>query len=202
MLSSKDVNGSLAFTHSIPSVCDNSDCMVLFGDTSLEFPNGSLASISTGVYNHHVLLWDSGRHERPAICPGSTILDTVPKVPAIFIGGAADAATGGLLYTSPDGNFKSGYYIQRDAKQGMSAEIMNYHQTASTVYVVVETEYMPGQPPGYLDVHNVVLSAMPCNKPIMDLPKPQYSTTSEDWIVPSDGYIVNISALPKAVTVV
>jgi hypothetical protein len=181
-----DSKGSLGFTRMIDPICEN-DCMVLTNNVSLEFEDHLIADVAHGIYDHHVVLMDMGKFGRAITCPSnSTSAFKGPKSPGIF---------GSHLYTSTDGNFKSGYYMKesKTPKLAMNVDLMNYNKDPKTVYIVLESEYIPGKPDGYLDVQTLVLSAAPCAQLQFKLPAPQYSVTSGAWIVPHDGYLVNSS---------
>jgi hypothetical protein len=61
------------------------------------------------------------------------------------------------LYTTPDGSFKSGYYI-KDNNFAMQAEMINYLPTEQKVYVQTDLEWVPGKVGG--DAEQGVLSVM------------------------------------------
>jgi hypothetical protein len=182
----KDVKGAFSFATNLDPIC--SDCMVLRGGAVLEFANGTHASIADGIYNHHVITNNYGKKEHSVTCPGSSV--SIPKSAGLFI--AAGNDHGDQLYTSEDGSFKSGYYIKPTDTFDMEGEFMNYNAAPQTIYVVIDFEYLPGKPEGYLDAHSLTLSVAPCNETAFKLPRPQYSKTSQGWTVPADGYIVNI----------
>jgi hypothetical protein len=60
------------------------------------------------------------------------------------------------LYTTPDGKFKSGYYISNN-NFAMQLEVINYRKEAQQVYVETDLEYVPGRDGG--DAEQGVLSA-------------------------------------------
>jgi hypothetical protein len=161
----KDIKGAFSFTTNVAPMC--TDCMVLRGGAVLEYANGTKASIADGIYNHHVVTNNYGKKERGVTCPGSI---AIPKTAGLFIGGGNEH--GDLLYTSEDGNFKSGYYIKPIDTFDMEGEFMNYNTAPQTIYVVLDFEYLPGKPEGYLDAHSLTLSVAPCNETAFKLQCP------------------------------
>jgi hypothetical protein len=59
-------------------------------------------------------------------------------------------------YTTPDGKFKSGYFVDNN-KFMMQAEMINYRPEEQTVYILADLEYVDGHVGG--DATQGVLAA-------------------------------------------
>jgi hypothetical protein len=182
----RDKKGALSMMKFVDSVC--TDCTVLTNSLTLEYENGTHASINTGIYNHHTAIYNVNKKERLITCPGAKF--QMPKVAGAFVGGTSDDGYG--LYTNGDGTTKAGYYIAPNDKFYVSSETMNYATQSQTIYFTVEAEYIPGKPPGYLDTQILVLSAAPCAEVIFNPTSPKYTMKSANWQVPADGIVVNM----------
>jgi hypothetical protein len=142
--------------------------MVLWAQSHLQLEDGSEAGISSGVYNHHVIMLDYGRKMIPGpvnVGGGSTAMTPESMVPglsaaagkmlpamSIFVGQGSE---GGANTFAPVGNnteVKSGFHIQKNDKITLLAELVNYNQKPTPVYLALEYEYLPKRPTGYLDV--------------------------------------------------
>jgi hypothetical protein len=179
--------GSLLSLEALAPICK--DCIALTGAITLEHPDGSLANLSTGVYNHHVVVLNMGKTQHMMVCPGSTS-PRVPPSPALFLGGASDDTV--TLFTAADGNFKTGYYIKPTDTLVMVLEIMNYSPQKQDVYVVADVEWIEGKPEGYMDTITLPISVGDCNNAEFMITQDRYNKTSGDWVVPADGFIMNM----------
>jgi hypothetical protein len=127
------------------------DCTVLTAKMDAVFENGTRADVSSGVYLHHIVTMNMGERKMAAdlintwmpFCSGSDIgltaasyLQTVQhwfgmgKMRASIFGfGAVDEFR--QMWTTPDGKFDSGFYLAKDDKLFMQAEIVNYRSVSS-----------------------------------------------------------------------
>jgi hypothetical protein len=166
--------------------------MVLGGQVTLEYENGTAANVGTGVYNHHVVIVNL---DKPSTVRQCTNIPAAP-MSEFFVAVNEDSGTGySDLYTTPDGKFNSGYYVGSADKISMGAEFMNYRQFRQTVYVALEAEYMPGKVPGFSDTTAFILSAVGCGPSNIKLKESVSQISSKPWLVPADGYIVSASKL-------
>jgi hypothetical protein len=166
--------------------------MVLGGKVTLEYEDTTPANVRTGVYNHHVIIVNLNKPSTVRQCTDK------PAAPMSEFFVAVNEGTGiGYtdLYTTLDGKFKSGYYIGKNDKISMSAEMMNYRTFRQTVYVAVDSEYMPNKVPGFLDTTAFVLSAVGCGPQNIKLKEAVSAITSQLWPIPADGYILSASKL-------
>ncbi|KAF2429085.1 hypothetical protein EJ08DRAFT_680230 [Tothia fuscella] len=148
-----------------------SNCTVLAGKMDIVFENGTRADISGGVYLHHVITIDLTKQRKAWLTGCSGALGSSPaakpNVPGgagapggglnTFIGGAVDAFV--QYYTTPDGKFNSGYFIDNN-KFMMQVEMINYRPDEQTVYISTDLEYIDGHVGG--DATQGVLSATGC----------------------------------------
>jgi hypothetical protein len=64
--SSTETNGMKEFTDSA-SEKPCSDCLIVSITAGLEYPNGTVANSDTGMWLHHLVLYDFGRQD--VVCP-------------------------------------------------------------------------------------------------------------------------------------
>jgi hypothetical protein len=166
------------------------DATYLYANTSLEYEDGTYATVDNGVYLHHYGLYDVNRGgQQLSSCPGLT-----PPRPSLFTGGAEDK--GDSYFTSQDGQFNSGYYIGLRDKTMAVAEVINYTNVTKKVYNVVEMEYVPGRVAGSLEVNIQSMSVTGCGPNLAIFPeKGQKVMTmkSPEFPILVDGYILSSS---------
>jgi hypothetical protein len=81
------------------------------------------------------------------------MLATKSKLPGgatVFFAAGAEGTEN--IFTANSTQVKSGFYVQKQDKLHLSAEVINYDNAAKDIYLSIEYEYVPGRPPGYLDV--------------------------------------------------
>jgi hypothetical protein len=81
------------------------------------------------------------------------MLATKSKLPGgvtVFFAAGAEGTEN--IFTANSTQVKSGFYIQKQDKLHLSAEVINYDAAAKEIYLSIEYEYVPGRQPGYLDV--------------------------------------------------
>jgi hypothetical protein len=163
------------------------DCTVLSEKTDVVFPNGTRASISRGVYLHHVIAMDLSKKEDAfvAMCPGNYTPSTPPKGSPVsgFLGGAVDEFT--QFFTTPDGNFESGYMLGPQDKFAMMGEVINYRKEAQDIFVQFDLEWVEGRVGA--DISKASLSATGC---LLDVGGLRFGDGSAKGIVRSKGFPV------------
>ncbi|KAF2668934.1 hypothetical protein BT63DRAFT_478836 [Microthyrium microscopicum] len=178
------------------------DSTLLFAKNTLEYENGKIADQASGVYNHHVAFIDTNKFTPLfASCPSSSAVSpgAVPSsmpslgAPAVMMG--ASEEIGSNAYSTPDGTFNSGFYIGKADKVIMSGEVVNYSNDTKVIYAVSDVEFIPGRPPGSLDVQVQVLSVNQCETKDIRLHAPEgkkaFSFQSQNITVLNDGYILS-----------
>jgi hypothetical protein len=71
------------------------------------------------------------------------------------------------------------------------AEFMNYRTQGQKIVIAIEFEYLPGKPEGFLNAQPIAFIAGPCNMSAFNVPNKQFSTSSLDWKMPTDVYIIS-----------
>jgi hypothetical protein len=159
--------------------------MVLSAQTKIALEDGTEANIASGVYNHHIIMFDIGRKMVPppalpnangtapatgtgglpaglaGILPSS--MSSLPSwmIPAIsiFTGQGSDGA--GNVFAAKNSEVKSGFGIQKQDKIMLLAELVNYNKRPTNVYIDLEYEYITNMPKGYLEVGQYGISTIP-----------------------------------------
>lgn len=171
----------------VTGFCTN--CTVLYGKANLYFENGTKATAEHGVYVHHIVVVDLAKRSLPFyLCEGqSGFLGQFPAV-GFIISGNDEAPN---YFTTPDAKFNSGYVITKSTLLAMQAELVNYRTESQKVYIVMEYEYVQGQPSEPADSNVSLFSVTGCRFPDYHPKERVYNMTSEKVTVPMDGYIIN-----------
>jgi len=180
-----------------------SNAAILSGRLDAVMADGSKADISTGIYIHHLLVADVGKKNAPfAMCPNghnqalfSTWISShvVESVGAGLIQSGNDQVGAPNIYAATKGDKKAAFMTGWDDTFLMEAEIVNYNQENTTIYMIMETEFLPEKPKDYLDTSTILFSATGCGMPGYQPPKgaKQYNFTSDGFTMNNDGWIIN-----------
>lgn len=137
--------------------------MFLSGATYLTYENESRADVATGVYNHHVAIFDRGKTApAPLRCGFGLQRRQVANMPGMtqLFGSGDDGLT--QSYHSEDASLKTGFYIGKSESLFHTSEFINYRKEPQTVYMTAEVEFIPGRPSDYLDAMMGAASATGC----------------------------------------
>jgi hypothetical protein len=167
------------------------DCTVLYTKAALYFENGTKATVEQGVYEHHVVMVDLAKRTMPLyLCNGQKgFLGQLPAV-GFVVSGNDEAAN---WFTTPDGNFNSGYVVGPRQMLAMQTELVNYRNEEQKVYVTVDYEYIKGKSNTPADSTISLFSVTGCNSPDYhrDASQKVYNMSSETVPLPTDGFIIN-----------
>jgi hypothetical protein len=167
-------------------------------NTTLQYENGTLASVNTGVYNHHVIIFDTGKSTPPLIQCGplrEKARGGGMMMPGTYFGGSStDGAPS--LFSTPDGMFNSGHHLGQRARVVLSVELVNYGTETKNIYIVTEVEYVPGSTPGMMDTSVGIMSVNQCDRipnPFLRAPKGKKAFTmqSKNITIVQDGYMLS-----------
>jgi hypothetical protein len=152
-----DPNGiSLVRSFKEGALCSN--CTILAAKADIVYEDGKRADIASGVYNHHALVYNVGWKENYNwidTCPtstaksffGSSIYDMMPKtfygpMQALALAGVDEATQ---WFTSADGKYRSGHYVDKADKFIFQFEAINYAKKDQIVYIDLELESVSGK---------------------------------------------------------
>jgi hypothetical protein len=114
------------------------DITILDTNATFQYADGSLATVTKGVYNHHLAFFSTKKFALPLLqCPGQKTTDATPST---FLGSSEEKGTN--RFTSADYKFDSGYYLSKDDVIIMTAEVINYEDKPQDIFVVGEFEYV------------------------------------------------------------
>jgi Stress up-regulated Nod 19 len=167
------------------------DCTILSTKAELSFENGTRTTVEHGVYIHHIVMIDMAKRTTPFyLCEGQKgFLGTIPAV-GFVVSGNDEAPN---MFTTPDGNFNSGYLVGSRQMVAMQAELVNYKKEVQKVYVTVDYEYVKGRADSPADSSVTLFSVTGCNFPDYhrDATEKVYNMSSAIVSLPSDGFIIN-----------
>jgi hypothetical protein len=167
-------------------------------NTTLQYDNGTLATVNTGVYNHHVIIFDSGKSTPPLIQCGplrEKARGGGMMMPGTYFGGSStDGAPS--LFSTPDGMFNSGHHLGQRSRVVLSVELVNYGTETKNIYIVTEVDYVPGSTPGMMDTSVGIFSVNQCDRipsPFLRAPpgKKAFTMQSKNITILQDGYMLS-----------
>jgi hypothetical protein len=168
--------------------------MVLKANSYVMFENGTLADASTGIYNHHQIFVDMNKRvPQMASCRAQRSGKVPSGMPiTVFMGTAEDKSD--VMYSTADGMFDSGFYINKTDSLYFGGDFVNYNKDRMTVYTVADMEYLEGRPKNFLDTGLNVIGVGMCDE-LSAMPKQfssrkKFSLKGRDMVINSDGYIV------------
>jgi hypothetical protein len=173
-----------------------SDCTVLYGKATVVFEDGTRATVESGVYEHHVVVVDwfksfAGGQKFILCNPPESWLSMIPVV-GFIVSGNDEAAN---FHTTPNGTFNSGYIMDRynkDGIMGVQAELVNYRPDRQKVYLVMEYEWLKGQPENPADSAVSLFSVTGCKPPDYHPKERIYNMTSDNFAMKKNGYLINM----------
>lgn len=184
----------IQFTGAISGFC--SDCTVLYGKGTVHFEDGTRATAETGVYEHHVVVVDMMKSfnggQKFILCnPPESWLSMIPAV-GFIVSGNDEAAN---YHTTPNGKFNSGYIINGTNKagvMGIQAELVNYRPEKQKIYLVMEYEWLKGQPESPADSSVSLFSVTGCKPPDYHPKDRVYNMTSDSFTMKKNGFLINM----------
>jgi hypothetical protein len=151
-----DPNGlNVISTYKADAIC--TDCTVLAAKTDLVYANGTRADTSHGVYLHHLTNMNLGDKPVAAwlnLCPKSQTtymgVDITSFVGETVVGPLQPIAMATVdeytqWFTSPDGKFPSGHYIDPTDRFFVQAEAINYRNEPQEIYLQMDLEWVKGK---------------------------------------------------------
>jgi len=134
-----DPKGQAGFASISKGLCTK--CSILSARFLLTNPDGSAASPANGIYIHHFVSYATGKAIKNPIpgCEGG-----FPGMAAPFIDRGEDSGDTDTIFTTADGVYKSGFFLNSGALN-MQYDMVNYNTAAKNIYINLEVEYVEGQ---------------------------------------------------------
>jgi hypothetical protein len=165
------------------------DCTVLQMSGDMEYSDGTKANIDTDAWFHHAALWNQDKKRHFVGCEPMTTLTALAK-DIMFATGSERMP---MTYLAKSDVFKSGYYISPTDKFILLTELMNTSLEDKTVFVTVDTEYLPGRKIDYLDTQILYGTSAKCD-PEGYIPPADISTVAgKNLKIPVNGYLISTS---------
>ncbi|QDS69951.1 hypothetical protein FKW77_002402 [Venturia effusa] len=137
------------------------DILVLQANSTLTYADGTPADVNNGFYNHHLMVMDMSKSAKGPIACADGKTTGAPVSP--FFG--ASEANRDLQFVAPGVDFNGGYYVDKNDKLMLSAELVNYSNETKQIYCQTELEYLPGKPAGAIEIGLQVLEVDQCSAP-------------------------------------
>jgi hypothetical protein len=181
-----------------------SDCTILGVKADFVFDDGKRADIENGIYLHHASTLNLGSKPVAAwlnLCPTSqtTFLgqDVTANIPTTIVGPLQPLAMAAVdeytqWYTTPDGKYDSGMYIDPKDRFFFQAELINYKAVAQEVYFQIDMEWVDGKVGRHATY--TPISVTGCSPSIGFTGRGKTgNVTSEAFTVRADGTIISAS---------
>jgi hypothetical protein len=127
-------------------------CTIVGMTAGLEYLDGKSANIDTGLWLHHMLLYNIGEGRSDSTCADRDI-----SVPHVIVG--TTAKTSERLFASgnertplifPDASqLKVGYQLNENDKFAMLIDLMNTEKVDKTAYLTITYDIIDGHPLGW-----------------------------------------------------
>jgi hypothetical protein len=150
-------------------------------------------TLADGLYVHHTMYVDLNHTITPFVSCEKSRPRTIPT--SVFMAGGLEKSE--FKFATPNGTFKSGYYIGRDSKVLINVDIVNYNADSRDLYMVSELEYTPGLSAGVLQAEQSTIDLGLCdnqNGLNVHAPKGQtkWSMSSSPILVSEPGWLINL----------
>jgi hypothetical protein len=134
-----DPKGQAGFATISKGICTK--CSILSGRFLLNYEDGSEASPANGIYIHHFVSYDSSKPVKEPIvgCGGG-----IPGMKAAFIDRGEDSGNTDTIFTTANGTYESGYYMN-SGSLNLQYDMVNYNKDTKKIYINLELEYVDGQ---------------------------------------------------------
>jgi hypothetical protein len=171
------------------------DITILYSQTHMVDEKFKPIDTIDGLYNHHNLFYDFSSMQPPAVACESKRFGLTMSL-AAFAGGAT--GEGSTHFTSGDGKFNSGFYIDKDAPLMVVTDTVNDNNVRRSVYTVTEFEYVEGRPESLMGSMDQVIDLGMCGSKTGFYLRPppgekKFSLNSTGIIFARDGYVVRSS---------
>jgi hypothetical protein len=146
------------------------ECMVLSAQANAALIDGSKADIGNGVYGHHIIMTDITKKGlsqgiKPP-CPLINLATSFGTGPSAFVTEGDEGAANAFM--TKGSTIKRGYYVGKEDKIDISAELVNYKKENQDIYLSLTYEYLPKmevRDKAYYDVSFSALASNPCGSP-------------------------------------
>lgn len=161
-------------------------CNLITAMASLEYANGTEATMDNGAWLHHIVVLATGTGRKDTVCP------TTPGE-RFFSSGNEKTPTAFGDVTKKQ--IKSAFPIGPRDTFSAELELMNMDDVAKEVWITIDFEYIPGKLPqgwkvakaAWLDVTNCGISYV---KPPSG--KPKFTLSSRGWTSQYDGVMIGV----------
>lgn len=176
-----------------PKPCE--ECTIIGMNAGLEYPDGTNANIDTGLWLHHMVLFNIGPGRVDATCGDSPM-----SMPHMIVGSTAKGSE--RLFSSgnerthaimPEWNENNvGYKLKNADKFALIVDLMNENQVEKLVYLTLTFDTIPGNPAEYDDMKPVWFDVAQCLT--SEWPPPyntgNYTVPSSIWTANFEGDII------------
>ncbi|KAF2419607.1 hypothetical protein EJ08DRAFT_706428 [Tothia fuscella] len=172
-MSKKSASGHAGMLENYPDTAVDKpceECTLLWQQAGMEYPNGTVANVDTGMWLHHMVhfnkgptRWDPTGKDR--FCIPFLPVFLSPKTSERFYTAGNERT---LMDYNPQGKegdltTGSGYYLRKEDKFAFLVELMNMNMVDTVVYITMVYDFLPGPlPEGWTEAKTVWLDANQC----------------------------------------
>jgi len=178
--------------------CDETgECTIIGMFAGLEYPDGKNANIDSGLWLHHMVLFNIGPGRSDATCASS-----IASMPHMIVG--STAAGSERLFSSGNERTQAivpewttgknvGYKLKKTDKFALIVDLMNENMADSTVYLTITYDILtPAETATYDDMKPVWFDVAQCLT--SEWPPPynegNYTVPAATWVANFDGEII------------
>jgi len=142
-----------------------SDCMIVGMNAGLEYPDGRDANTDTGLWLHHMVLFNIGSGAWDATCTvfglPHMIVGTLPASSERIFSSGNERTT---IFFNPQwlNHTNVGYPVYSKDRFGLITDLMNMNPGAKTVYLTMYYDYVEGHPAHFQEVKPVWFDVAQC----------------------------------------
>jgi hypothetical protein len=115
------------------------DISILRSNVTLKYKDGSIATVSSGVYDHHAVFMNANKAAWPLFkCPNT---NPVPSTPVPIIAAAGEDG-GGTDFVTQGDKLDTGFYIWPKDRIFFAGEIVNYTNNTKEVFAEIGMQYL------------------------------------------------------------
>jgi hypothetical protein len=105
-----------------------------------------------------------------------------------FVGTGEDSGDSPYMYTTPNGQSNTGYWIEKNDKFLANVQLVNYNEQAKRVYITYDLEWVPGKVGQ--NTKGVLISISQCGRGIKTSPNGATNSTSGKFTFLETGNII------------
>jgi hypothetical protein len=165
------------------------ECFLGAFQGGLEYENGSIANVDTGVYLHHFVVVNNNKPDW--LCGSYRDENTGTYYPAQYVYNSGNERPPVRL----NSRYEYGMLVNKTDTFGAAVELMNMSNETKTVYATVIYEVIPPDTPGYKEATHLRIDVLFCGGSHIAAKTGAYTYNSMNYTSPYAGHILHSDGL-------